>query len=338
MHTKYDYILFDLNSIFYRSKHVIKDNMDIETKVSFSLHITFKIIERLVKNLSNDKTKLVFCLDGKSWRYKIYEKYKIERKLQKAKKTKKEKEEDEKYNEVFRDFVDFIDKKTNTIVLWKDMLEADDLISVFCSLMKDENKILIVSNDNDFVQLIEDNVHLYLCHKDVVIRKDTAITFEGKPIYINVTNTGKIKIDKNALPNKLPDNWTEWALFLKICRGDSSDCIFPVLPRARVSLLEKVFQDKDNKGFKWNNFLLTTWTDASGNEHRVLEKYKENKMLVDLKDLPEEIFNLAKNEIYEKINKPKINNVGINFLKFCGKYKLIEISNNEKFWATTLSS
>lgn len=335
MHDDYDFILIDLNSIFYRSKHVTNSNDSIDLRTAFAIHITFKILEKVIKKFSNDKTKLVFALDGKSWRYELNKKYKIERKVKKAKRSIKEKIEDEKFNEVFIDFVSFLDKKTNVIVLWHPILEADDLISVFSRFV--DGKKIIISNDNDFIQLIEKKTHFYIAHKDIIVKNDHAITFNGEPISISLTNSGKIKIEKSPIIQNLDEDWKEWALFLKICRGDTADCIFPVMPRVRLNILEKAFRDRKNKGYNWNNFMLTCWSDNEGNQYRVLERYEENKLLIDLTNLPEEIENLAKEHIKDKMKEKRINNIGIHFLKFCGKYELKEISDKSNFWANILS-
>lgn len=331
---KYDTLVFDLNSIFYRSRHVTKGSLEMKT--SLALHVTFRIIERLISEFSSSNTKMIFALDGKSWRYEIYKNYKLDRRIAKAKKSHEERKEDRKFEEVFFDFVNFLEKFTNSIVLRHEFLEADDLISVLCRKF-DVRKTLIITNDNDFVQLINENVNLYLAHKDVILTKNFAFTFDGKPVHVSITNKGKIKIDRNREPNILNEDWTDWALFLKICRGDASDGIFPICPGTRTNSLEKVFFDRKNKGFHWNNFMLSTWTNSRGDTFRVLDRYRENQLLINLRELPKEIEEEAKKCISNRLNKPKINNIGIHFLKFCGKYNLIEISRRENFWARVFS-
>ena len=72
--------------------------------------------------------------------------------------------------------------------------------------------------------------------------------------------------------------------------------------------------------------MLQRWTDHNGVEHRVLDDYNRNRVLVDLTAQPDDV----KVKIAETIasgsvplNRPM---VGAQFLKFCGKYDLIKMS------------
>ena len=74
--------------------------------------------------------------------------------------------------------------------------------------------------------------------------------------------------------------------------------------------------------------MLQRWVDHNGLEHKVLDDYHRNVTLVDLTAQPEEY----KLKIAETINtnatalsRPMI---GAQFLKFCGKYDLVKLSEN----------
>jgi hypothetical protein len=70
-------------------------------------------------------------------------------------------------------------------------------------------------------------------------------------------------------------------------------------------------------------------------EHRVLDDYERNRTLIDLTAQPDDIKSKIDESIIAKLKKSHISNVGIYFLKFCGKYeleKLSEAANRYAFW------
>jgi hypothetical protein len=92
--------------------------------------------------------------------------------------------------------------------------------------------------------------------------------------------------------------------------------------------LEEAYADRNTKGYNWNNLMLQRWVDHNGVEHKVLDDYQRNVTLVDLNAQPDdikvEIAVTIANEQYPK-NVPM---VGAQFLKFCGKYDLVKLSEN----------
>ena len=90
--------------------------------------------------------------------------------------------------------------------------------------------------------------------------------------------------------------------------------------------LQEAFADKDSKGFAWNNLMLQRWTDHNEVEHRVLDDYNRNCVLVDLSAQPDDIKvkiaeTIAANAV--PLSRPM---VGAQFLKLCGKYDLVKMS------------
>ena len=127
-------------------------------------------------------------------------------------------------------------------------------------------------------------------------------------------------------------------------RGDPTDNIFSAYPGVRtrgtknkVGLTE-AFADKDKKGFDWNNLMLQRWTDHNGVEHRVLDDYERNRVLVDLNAQPDDI----KAKIVETINTGAVKlsrpMIGAQFLKFCGKYELNKLSEHAAQYSEFLSA
>jgi hypothetical protein len=106
----------------------------------------------------------------------------------------------------------------------------------------------------------------------------------------------------------------------------------------KVGLME-AFADRQTKGFNWNNLMLQRWVDHNGVEHRVLEDYERNKILIDLTAQPEEIRNIIDTVIKESIQENKnISQVGIRLMKFCHLYDLKKISDQAQSYAEPLNA
>ncbi|MCS7317092.1 MAG: hypothetical protein NZZ41_02060 [Candidatus Dojkabacteria bacterium] len=297
------YLLIDTNNLFHRIKNITKAG-SLEDRIGLTFHIIFNSILNCNKKFEIDYP--IFFFDSKSWRKYFYEKYKQNRKIKELSKTQKEKEEDEKFMQSFNDFFEFLDKKTNAIVLKECGFETDDLISFWIDNFKNDFHI-ILSTDKDYIQLLDDNVILYNGVDDKIFS-----TF----VYKTKQKT-KIEIIEN----------TEWELFKKIIRGDSSDNIFSVYPGIRETKLKIIFEDMKNEGYEWTNFMLSKITNIDGEEKTIKDLYNYNKILIDLKSQPQEIKELGVSYIKEKLKESKnINNVGIYFLKFAKKYGLEKLS------------
>jgi len=322
------YILIDTANTFFRARHVINGDADI--KLGMAFHITLNSIRKAWQQF--DGTHVVFCLEGRSWRKDYYEPYKRNRSEARAALTVKEQEEDQLFWEAFDTFKDFITEKTNCTVLQHKQLEADDLIAGWIQNHPNENHV-IVSTDTDFVQLIAPNVRQYNGVSETTITHEGFFDDKGKPVIDKKTKEAK------AAPNP------EWLLFEKCMRGDTSDNVFSAYPGVRTKGsknkvgLTEAFQDKDSKGFSWNNLMLQRWTDHNGVEHRVLEDYERNCQLIDLTAQPDDIRAIIDNTIKESISSNKnVNQVGIRLMKFCHLYDLKKISDQAQSYAEPLNS
>ena len=128
-------------------------------------------------------------------------------------------------------------------------------------------------------------------------------------------------------------------------RGDTSDNVFSAYPgvrtkgsRNKVGLTE-AFEDRDSKGFNWNNLMLQRWTDHNGEEHRVLEDYERNQVLIDLTRQPDDIKEIIANTIAENIEENKnISQVGIRLMKFCNLFDLQKIIDQAQSYAEPLNA
>ena len=72
--------------------------------------------------------------------------------------------------------------------------------------------------------------------------------------------------------------------------------------------------------------MLQRWTDHNESEHRVLDDYNRNVTLVDLSAQPDDIKQQIAETIAEGAKPLSRPMVGAQFLKFCGKYDLIKMS------------
>ncbi len=317
------YILVDTANTFFRARHVVRGDADI--KLGMALHITFNSIKKAWQDFEGHH--VVFCLEGRSWRKDVYKPYKANRAETRAAMTVKEQEEDKLFWETFDVFKEFVSTKTNCTVLQHPELEADDLIAGWIQSHPDA-KHVIISTDSDFHQLIAPNVSQY---NGVA---DTLTTHEG--IF---DKKGKLVIDKKTKEEVSPPN-PEWILFEKCMRGDSSDNVFSAYPGVRTKGtknkvgLTEAFEDRNKKGWAWNNLMLQRWVDHEGKEHRVLDDYERNRQLVDLTAQPADV----KEKIFDTINKnienkKDISQVGIRLLKVCQLYDMQKISDSIQLYA-----
>jgi len=323
------YLIVDTANTFFRARHSAHRQSDTWDKLGFAIHVTLSSVNKAWREQKADH--VIFCLEGRSWRKDYYEPYKKNRAVARAALTESEAEEDALFWEAFDNLKSFLSEKTNCTVLQHSELEADDLVAGWI-LSHPNDHHTIVSSDTDFHQLLASNVNQY---NGVA---DELHTLEGI-----LDKKGKLVIDKKTKePKLIPD--PKWILFEKCMRGDPTDNIFSAYPGVRtkgtknkVGLME-AFADKDKKGFDWNNLMLQRWTDHNGVEHRVLDDYERNRVLVDLCAQPEDI----KAKITEtiaagsvKLNRPMI---GAQFLKFCGKYELNKLSDHATQFSEFLSA
>jgi hypothetical protein len=310
------YIIVDLSNLFYRSKHAIQGNADI--KLGMAFHITFSAIRKAWNDFNGKH--VIIALEGRSWRKDFYEPYKRNRADRRAALSPREQEEDALFWEAYDEFKTFLSEKTNCTILQHPRLEADDLIAGFIQ-SHPSSKHVIISTDSDFQQLISTNVSQYNGVEDIHITHEGYFDVKGKPIKDKKTGEIKMPIDP------------AWMLFQKCIRGDTIDNVFSAYPGARIKStknkvgLTEAFEDRNSKGYAWNNFLLQRWSDHNGVEHRVLDDYERNRILIDLTAQPSDIRAIINETIATNAKPKNIGQVGIRLLKFCGKWDLKKMSD-----------
>ena len=313
------YLLIDTANMFFRARHGAHRASDSWTKLGFALHITLMAVNKVARRFEADH--VMFALEGRSWRKDFYKPYKANRAVARGKMTEDEAEEDKLFWETYDHFTKYLAEKTNCSVIRHPTAEADDLIARWIALHPSDEHI-VISSDTDFVQLVAPNVKQYNGITDQLI------TLEG--IFDAKGNRVKDKKTKEDLV--VPD--PEWLLFEKCMRGDTSDNVFSAYPGVRtkgtkkqVGLIE-AFEDRTKKGYSWNNLMLQRWTDHDGVEHKVLDDYERNRTLIDLTAQPVDIKAAVDEAIQAQISHKDIGQVGVHFLRFCGKFELTKCSDS----------
>ena len=313
------YLIVDLANMFFRARHAAHRGATPEERVAFSIHVTLSSIAKCWREQKGNHT--VICLEGRSWRKGFYSPYKANRAVARAAQTEKEQEEDKMFWDAFDELKTFFTLKSNCTILQHPNLEADDLIAGWIQCHP-TNTHVIVSTDTDFYQLLADNVVQY-----------NGVSDELHTLKGILDRKGKYVIDKKTkLPKTIPE--PKWILFEKCMRGDPTDNVFSAYPGVRTKGsknkigLQEAYEDRDKKGFAWNNLMLQRWVDHNGAEHLVMDDYNRNVTLVDLSAQPADV----KLQITETIDTNSVTKsipqIGSLFMKFCGKHELNRIADN----------
>jgi len=315
--------------MYFRARHSAHRAASSDEKVAFAIHVTLSSVNKCWREQRADH--VIFFNEGRSWRKDYYPAYKRNRAESRAALTEREAEEDRMFWEALDSLKDFLEQRTNCTVLRHAELEADDLIAGWIQAHGADQHV-IVSSDTDFHQLLSSNVKQYNGVTDELHTLEGIFDRRGKPV-----------IDKKTKqPKRIPD--PEWILFEKCMRGDPTDNVFSAYPGVRVKGsrnkvgLQEAYEDRKTRGFNWNNLMLQRWVDHEGQEHRVLDDYNRNRILIDLRAQPDDV----KAKIVDCItqgavvkNRPMI---GAQFLKFCGRFDLQKLSENSQTFAEIFSA
>jgi 5'-3' exonuclease len=323
------YLIVDAANTFFRARHSAHRQADTWDRLGFAAHVTLSSIAKAFRDQKADH--VVICLEGRSWRKDYYEPYKKNRSVARAALTETEAEEDRLFWETFDALKTFFTESSNCTVLRHSALEADDLVAGWIQAHPADSHV-IVSSDTDFYQLLATNVVQY-----------NGITDELHTLNGILDKKGKLVIDKKTKePKRIPD--PKWILFEKCMRGDATDNVFSAYPGVRTKGtknkvgLQEAFEDRASKGFAWNNLMLQRWVDHNGEEHRVLDDYQRNVVIVDLTAQPDDVKSNIATTIAENSVVKTTPQIGTKFLKFCGKYDLKRISDNIQNFVDFLSA
>jgi hypothetical protein len=182
--------------------------------------------------------------------------------------------------------------------------------------------------------------------KDIQIRRDGVFNDDGERLAFTVDTNAKIKVGKPD-PNFVCDpDWYNYALFLKCVRGDKTDNIFSAYPGVREKGSSKAigireaYADREARGYTWNNFMQQKWVDHNQQQQKVVERYEFNKRLIDLTQIPEEVKIASLGIIAEQVERKNVPalEIGMGFLKFCGRWDLKKIGNGSDVFMPMLKA
>lgn len=261
-------ILCDFSGIVFASVYVdVSKNMD--TSKDFLRHIMVSQVRSINKKFRNDYGELILCADSKEryWRKNVFPFYKAGRK--KAREVS-----NIDWNTVFSHvgdlFVEFKQYLPYRFLQIPEM-EADDIIATLAlkqpsnkdSLFEGNEPTVIVSNDHDFRQLHDIENLIQYCPN----------------------NKKKVK---EADPKMY--------LFEQICRGDADDGI----PNIRSAPDTFIDENKRQKPVT-SKFIKECLNSGIPDECK--ERFKKNRLLIDLRQIPEEYQNKII-ESYHEYNIP----------------------------------
>lgn len=325
------YLLIDTSNMFFRARHSAHRAADTWTKLGFALQTMMMSANKVARNFGADH--VVFALEGRSWRKDTYKPYKANRTEARQAMSETEREEDTMFWETYDAMTKYLSEKTNCSVIRCATAEADDVIARWIALHP-QDEHTVVSSDSDFVQLVAPNVRLYNGINDTLFTTEGAFDAKGKKLAFEIKSDSKIRVGKPDANFETPIDYQKWVLFMKCMRGDPGDNVFSAYPGVRVKGtknnigLTEAFADRDKKGYSWNNLMLQRWTDHNGEEHKVLEDYERNVSLIDLTAQPQDIKDAVDLAIIEQISHKDIGQVGVHFMRFCGKYELNKLSES----------
>lgn len=147
--------LFDLNNLAVRTFCSKEIEFDTETP-NIQLWKYF-IIDSIYKSLfKEDVGEIILAIDDrKSWRKLFWDRYKESRKG----KREASKINWDVFHHEYKKFTDEIQDHLPFKVLLVENAEADDIIGIIAN--KDNREYTIISNDEDYLQLVSDRVKLY---------------------------------------------------------------------------------------------------------------------------------------------------------------------------------
>jgi hypothetical protein len=301
------YCVVDATNLLFRSFYANKDEEDI-TSAGLAMFSALLTVNKYFKAAKPDKTILLF--DRPNWR-KPYTKSDlcISKKIYKANRrkdqTKSQKEKFISFLAHMDNFEKMMKKRTSVVCLSGPLLEADDLAGGFIQrYASNDNKIVIISSDKDYIQLLK---------------------------YPNTQ-----LIDPASGKHRTLDDWqgdADLFMFEKCIRGDAGDNVQSAYPRCRKTRILKAYKDP----LEYTNLMHETWTHVDGRTMLVKDMFAENELLMGLTQQPPEIQELIQNTIEQGMD-----NCGtfshFHFLKFCGKYELKKVAQQAEQFVPLLNS
>lgn len=132
-----------------------------EFMIAFIKHFETDM-KKIISKFKTIKDNIIFCLDCQRcniWRNSIYDKYKQSR-------IKK----DNFNSDIFTIFEEYLNNNNYKTCKY-DNLEADDIVYLIQKKIKDKTNIIIITNDNDYLQMYSSNIKIFnMQFKDISLR------------------------------------------------------------------------------------------------------------------------------------------------------------------------
>lgn len=254
-------LVIDSNSLIHRGFHAIPFLNSRNKGVVNAVYGFFSILSRAIDIVEPNCIVACFDFPAKTFRHKEYKEYKAGR----AKTPDELKEQFPKVKEVLESF--------RIPVFEKEGFEADDLIGTIAELTKKDAEVIILSGDKDMLQLIDDNVKVFL------LRRGIQTDLYDEKLFV---------ADYGFSSDKLVE--------YKALMGDSSDNISGakgIGPKTAATLIKK-FETIENIYSK-----LEKKEDLEGIKERIISLLKDQKenvlqsrFLVEIKRDVDIIFNM----------------------------------------------
>lgn len=216
-------------------------------------HIALNSILSLKDKLRKYSDEVILCLDGRGyWRKQIFPYYKQNRKKEQAKDKFDWKTFHEAFNAIKQEFSENLPYK----VIEVEGAEADDIITVLCTIYGNQRDVVIASSDKDFLQ-----------------------------IQLNIAS--RVKQYSPYHKKFLEADHNSYSLFEHVVKGDSGDGIPNIFSDDDVFLCD----DKRSRPVRatsieaWSKLGLDNPEGFCTNLTE-LEKFRRNRTLIDLRMIP----------------------------------------------------
>lgn len=268
-------LLLDFNNLIYASffadLHRQKKEHDGETVNSVMpnmvRHLFFSKLLFLKKKFKANIKDIHVCIDHKiTWRRDVYKYYKSNR-------AKSRRESDVDFEQLF-DIINALVKELQIFPLHvhhHKYLEGDDWIAILAEKFQYDDRVIVVSTDKDFYQLQK---------------------------FPNLSQFHHIKNTFVEIHN--PEN----ELISKILLGDSGDGIPNVMSDDDVFINENKRQKRFGVKSVWkllNEFQHESHLEMHLKKIGVWNNYIRNKRLIDLSQIPKQIYEIVEHDLVKKI-------------------------------------
>lgn len=286
-------ILMDLSNILYscaRAQMSVSKSKELDEK--FFKHYIFSSIKKYRKKFKKEYGELIIVCDSKNgyWRKDIFPHYKASRKTSRD-------TDDFDWDQIFGIFNNVKDDLKEFfpyIVLDVDKAEADDVIAIMVKNYYSEENNIILSSDQDNIQL-----QLYRGTKQFSMLKDVYVT----------------------------DDNPDFQLFEKIVKGDGSDGIPSILSK------EDHFVNPDSprqKSITKKN--LAEWYEIRDPKKwcetkEILERFQKNRKIIDYRCIPKDLEATALKQ-FESFDQEILNKRRSKLFGYLAKNKLVNLLEN----------